>query len=90
MEDDGEIDYDFSCLDPSEPISKFEFTVLGLTELSKNDAALFGNANVEKSEVKQREDDKERNKDHDTMAEDMAKMEGHAVAMEAPMYQLYR
>lgn len=37
VEDDGEVDWAFPCLDKSEPCSKFGFTCLGLVDLKKRD-----------------------------------------------------
>lgn len=86
-EDDGEVDWDFPCLDPRETISKFEFTTLGLVEMKPSDKARHDTTKtiVTKDVV---EDKRER--ERDIAAEDLAKMEGHTTAMEAPLYQLYR
>ena len=86
-EDDGEVDWDFPCLDPREAISKFEFTTLGLVEMKPSDKARHDTVGtVVTKDVEIDKTDKEQ----DVAAEDLAKMEGHTTAMEAPLYQLYR
>lgn len=87
-EDDGEIDSAFPCLDPCETISKFEFTTLGLIEMKPSDKARHNAiSTVEKKNV---EDPEVKNKEQEEVANDLAKMEGHTTAMEAPLYQSYR
>ncbi|KZC13286.1 PREDICTED: stress-activated map kinase-interacting protein 1 [Dufourea novaeangliae] len=88
-EDDGEVDWDLPCLDPREIISKFEFTTLGLTEMKPSDRARYNM--IGRVETKDEDDFLERqNKEQKEVAEDLAKMEGHTTAMEAPLYQSYR
>nr|XP_033326748.1 stress-activated map kinase-interacting protein 1 isoform X2 [Megalopta genalis] len=88
-EDDGEVDWDLPCLDPRETISKFEFTALGLTEMKPSDRARHNM--ITRVETKDEESFIERqNKEQQEVAEDLAKMEGHTTAMEAPLYQSYR
>ncbi|XP_076626457.1 SAPK-interacting protein 1 isoform X1 [Colletes latitarsis] len=88
-EDDGEVDWDLPCLDPRETISKFEFTTLGLTEMKPSDRARYNM--ITRVEIKDEEDYLEgQNKEQEEVAEDLAKMEGHTTAMEAPLYQSYR
>ncbi|XP_045785965.1 stress-activated map kinase-interacting protein 1 [Maniola jurtina] len=41
VEDDGEVDWAFPCLDKNEPCSKFGFTCLGLVDLKKRDTAVM-------------------------------------------------
>jgi hypothetical protein len=36
-EDDGEVDWDFPCLDPRETVGKFGFNYLALVERQKKD-----------------------------------------------------
>jgi hypothetical protein len=36
-EDDGEVDWDFPCLDPHETVGKFGFNYLALVECQKKD-----------------------------------------------------
>ncbi|XP_029160366.1 target of rapamycin complex 2 subunit MAPKAP1 isoform X2 [Nylanderia fulva] len=87
-EDDGEVDWAFPCLDPRETISKFEFTTLGLIEMKPSDRARH---NTFSCVVKKDEEDLEgKDKEQEEVANDLAKMEGHTTAMEAPLYQSYR
>lgn len=87
-EDDGEVDWAFPCLDPRETISKFEFTSLGLIEMKPSDRARH---NTFSCIVKKDEEDLEgKDKEQEEFANDLAKMEGHTTAMEAPLYQSYR
>jgi len=47
--------------------------------------------NKKNSTEKKDEEDKERkDKEQEEVANDLAKMEGHTTAMEAPLYQSYR
>ncbi|XP_031844317.1 SAPK-interacting protein 1 [Nomia melanderi] len=88
-EDDGEVDWDLPCLDPREAISKFEFTTLGLTEMKPSDRARHNMA----AHVETKDEDnflERQNEEQKEVAEDLAKMEGHTTAMEAPLYQSYR
>lgn len=87
-EDDGEVDWAFPCLDPRETISKFEFTTLGLIEMKPSDRARH-NA-ISRVEKKDEEDPEGKDKEQEEVANDLAKMEGHTTAMEAPLYQSYR
>lgn len=88
-EDDGEVDWYLPCLDPKETISKFEFTTLGLTEMKSSDKARHNT--ISRVEIKDEEDFLEgQNKEQEEVAQDLAKMEGHTTAMEAPLYQSYR
>lgn len=88
-EDDGEVDWDLPCLDPKETISKFEFTTLGLTEMKPSDRARHNMISC--IETKDEDDFLAmQNKEQEEVAEDLAKMEGHTTAMEAPLYQSYR
>ncbi|XP_076755192.1 SAPK-interacting protein 1 isoform X3 [Xylocopa sonorina] len=87
-EDDGEVDWDLPCLDPRETISKFEFTTLGLAEMKPSDRARLNMFNW--VELTNEEDFLERQNEEQEVAEGLAKMEGHATAMEAPLYQSYR
>nr|XP_034182069.1 target of rapamycin complex 2 subunit MAPKAP1 [Osmia lignaria] len=88
-EDDGEVDWDLPCLDPKETISKFEFTTLGLTEMKPSDRARHNM--ISSVETKDEDEFSElHNKEQEEVAEDLAKMEGHTTAMEAPLYQSYR
>ncbi|KAF7400602.1 stress-activated map kinase-interacting protein 1 [Vespula maculifrons] len=87
-EDDGEVDWDFPCLDPREVISKFEFTTLGLVEMKPSDRARHNTIKHIETEVNEELEGKE--KEQEEVAKDLAKMEGHTTAMEAPLYQSYR
>ncbi|XP_011159983.2 target of rapamycin complex 2 subunit MAPKAP1 [Solenopsis invicta] len=87
-EDDGEIDSAFPCLDPQETISKFEFTTLGLIEMKPSDRARHNATSYIKK--KDEEDLEGKAKEQEEVAKDLAKMEGHTTAMEAPLYQSYR
>lgn len=87
-EDDGEVDWDLPCLDPRETISKFEFTTLGLAEMKPSDRARHNVFNW--VELTNEEDFLEGQNEEEEVAEDLAKMEGHTTAMEAPLYQSYR
>ncbi|KAH0952635.1 hypothetical protein HN011_005806 [Eciton burchellii] len=87
-EDDGELDSAFPCLDLDETISKFEFTTLGLNEMTPSDLARHNKKNC--TEKKDEEDKERKDKEQEEVANDLAKMEGHTTAMEAPLYQSYR
>ncbi|XP_029670981.1 target of rapamycin complex 2 subunit MAPKAP1 [Formica exsecta] len=87
-EDDGEVDWAFPCLDPRETISKFEFTTLGLIEMKPSDRARHNTLSC--IERKDEEDLEHKDKEQEEVANDLAKMEGHTTAMEAPLYQSYR
>ncbi|KAI4483045.1 hypothetical protein M0804_008100 [Polistes exclamans] len=87
-EDDGEVDWDFPCLDPGEVISKFEFTTLGLVEMKPSDRARHNTIRHIETEVNEELEGKD--KEQEEVAKDLAKMEGHTTAMEAPLYQSYR
>lgn len=87
-EDDGEVDWDLPCLDPRETISKFGFTCLGLKEMTPNDRARH---NTIIPKVVQREENiAGKDAEQKSVAEDLAIMEDHTTAMEAPLYQLYK
>lgn len=87
-EDDGEVDWDFPCLDPRETIAKFEFTTLGLVEMKESDRARHDTVGpITKIDEEPAYDNGKEQQDID---EDLARMEGHTTAMEAPLYQLYR
>ncbi|XP_076276533.1 SAPK-interacting protein 1 isoform X1 [Lasioglossum baleicum] len=88
-EDDGEVDWDLPCLDPRETISKFEFTTLGLTEMKASDRARH-NMITRIETIDEESFIEKQNKEQQEVAEDLAKMEGHTTAMEAPLYQSYR
>jgi len=87
-EDDGEIDWAFPCLDPHETISKFEFTTLGLIEMKPSDKARYNTISCIEKKDEEILDGKD--KEQEEVAKDLAKMEGHTTAMEAPLYQSYR
>ncbi|GAB1866435.1 Stress-activated map kinase-interacting protein 1 [Camponotus japonicus] len=87
-EDDGEVDWAFPCLDPRETISKFEFTTLGLIEMKPSDRVRHNTFSC--VEKKDEEDLERKDKEQEEVANDLAKMEGHTTAMEAPLYQSYR
>ncbi|XP_043275029.1 stress-activated map kinase-interacting protein 1 [Venturia canescens] len=87
-EDDGEVDWDFPCLDPRETIAKFEFTTLGLVEMKESDRARHDTVGpIAKIDEEPTPDN---DKEQQDIAENLARMEGHTTAMEAPLYQLYR
>ncbi|XP_063972241.1 stress-activated map kinase-interacting protein 1 [Diachasmimorpha longicaudata] len=87
-EDDGEVDWDFPCLDPREVISKFEFPALCLVEMSPCDRA----KHTPVSPVRTMHEmlPKASKMEEEIFAADLARMKGHTTAMEAPLYQLYR
>lgn len=87
-EDDGEVDWDLPCLDPRETISKFGFTCLGLKEMTPHDRARH-NTIVPKA-VQRQENTEGKDTEQKSVAEDLAMMEDHTTAMEAPLYQLYK
>lgn len=87
-EDDGEVDWAFPCLDPRETISKFEFTTLGLIEMKPSDRARHNTISCVEKKAEENLDGKD--KEQEEVANDLAKMEGHTTAMEAPLYQSYR
>ncbi|KAJ9576464.1 hypothetical protein L9F63_006677 [Diploptera punctata] len=88
-EDDGEVDWDFPCLDPREAVGKFGFNYLALVERPKRD---------DDSKSIEREEELEpifvqeswRSKAHQQDVEDQLRMQGHMTAMEAPLYQCFR
>ncbi|XP_066997080.1 target of rapamycin complex 2 subunit MAPKAP1 isoform X2 [Anabrus simplex] len=90
-EDDGEVDWDFPCLDPKETISKFGFAYLALVERNTKDSP-----EDSRTEDGQREEldvifhGTKINKVQQQEVEDLQKMKGHMSAMEAPRYQSYR
>lgn len=86
-EDDGEVDWDFPCLDPTEVIAKFEFSTLGLVEMKPSDKARHSTL---KTITEQTNEKEKLEKIQEEVAKDLAKMQGHTTAMEAPLYQLYR
>ncbi|KAJ8680845.1 hypothetical protein QAD02_016632 [Eretmocerus hayati] len=86
-EDDGEVDWDFPCLDPHETIAKFEFTTLGLVEMKPSDKARHCTV---KTVTSKKEVNEKLEKATEELAQDLARMEVHTTAMEAPLYQLYR
>lgn len=86
-EDDGEVDLGFPCLDPAETIGKFKFSTLGLLEMKPSDLARQCTV---KTIPKFEEDNEKIEKTAQKLAQDLAKMEVHTNAMEAPRYQLYR
>ncbi|KAK0180037.1 hypothetical protein PV327_005720 [Microctonus hyperodae] len=88
-EDDGEVDWDFPCLDPREVISKFEFSSLCLVEMRPCDRARhdpIGPIMRPVPEIIEETTETEQ----EIFAQDLARMKGHTTAMEAPLYQLYR
>ncbi|XP_067215975.1 target of rapamycin complex 2 subunit MAPKAP1 isoform X2 [Linepithema humile] len=87
-EDDGEVDWAFPCLDPRETISKFEFTTLGLIEMKPSDRARHNAVSCVEKKAEEHLEGKD--KEQEEVANDLAKMEGHTTAMEAPLYQSYR
>lgn len=86
-EDDGEVDWDFPCLDPTEIIAKFEFSTLGLVEMKPSDKARHSTV---KTITEQKKENEKLEKIQEEADKDLAKMQGHTTAMEAPLYQLYR
>ena len=85
--EDDEVDLDFPCLDPQETISKFHFNTLGLVKMKPSDRDRH---NTVSTVVAKDEEEVKKEKEQDVVAEDLAKMEGHTTAMEAPLFQLYR
>lgn len=88
-EDDGEVDWDFPCLDPREKIGKFEFSALGLVEMRLSDR-LRHEPTGPVLPVKPEEIREATEKEQEIFAQDLARMRGHTTAIEAPMYQLFR
>lgn len=89
-EDDGEVDWDFPCLDPRETIAKFEFTSLGLVEMKPSDRARH---EITSPVFKLEDEEAEKTeKEQEAVADNLAimYMQGHTTAMEAPLYQSYR
>lgn len=75
-------------MDPSETISKYDFTTLGLAEVKPSGQVRCMFSWVD---MTHEEDFLEgQNEEQEEVAEDLAKMEGHTTAMEAPLYQSYR
>ncbi|XP_011304449.1 target of rapamycin complex 2 subunit MAPKAP1 [Fopius arisanus] len=87
-EDDGEVDWDFPCLDPREVISKFEFPSLCLVEMRACDRARHDP--IDPIRIADEESPATSKMEQEIFAEDLARMKGHTTAMEAPLYQLYR
>lgn len=86
MTEDDEVDWDFPCLDPTETIGKFDFSTLGLVEMKPSDKARHNATSTPK--IKTRKNNFE--EEAEAVAKDLAMMEIHTTAMEAPLYQLYR
>lgn len=88
-EDDGEVDWDLPSLDNREKITKFEFPTLCLVEITLKDRARhdpvgFFPRPVSEDIVRCKQTEQQ------ILAEDLAKMQGHTTAMEAPLYQFYK
>ncbi|XP_065348191.1 target of rapamycin complex 2 subunit MAPKAP1 [Cloeon dipterum] len=99
-EDDGEVDWDFPCLDEKEVVSKFGFNYLALvqkTEVHKSRAqtmsmplsSLGWSALAERDE-KEIEGAEESALQQQAMKEAEMRMKGHMTAMEAPLYQSFQ
>uniref|UniRef100_A0A1B6BX00 Target of rapamycin complex 2 subunit MAPKAP1 n=2 Tax=Clastoptera arizonana TaxID=38151 RepID=A0A1B6BX00_9HEMI len=87
-EDDGEVDRDFPCLDTRETVAKFGFGVLALVERDPNDEP----PEPPPQEVFPRQTPENiinKTKAQQQIDGDMQRMQGHMIAMEAPLYQSY-
>ncbi|XP_063226054.1 stress-activated map kinase-interacting protein 1 isoform X2 [Bacillus rossius redtenbacheri] len=92
-EDDGEVDWDFPCLEPRETVAKFGFGFLALVERTekmlqneKSDESYEIFNLVEETAPSEPAAKKAQMQDVD----DLQRMKGHMTAMEAPLYQSYR
>ncbi|XP_074034776.1 SAPK-interacting protein 1 isoform X1 [Leptinotarsa decemlineata] len=93
-EEDGEVDRDFPCLDPKEPISKFGFTCLGLVEHSDitksvsfpEESQNSSNENLGRTRLISEKAKVEETKQ---MENDMQAVEEHNKLMEAPLYRSF-
>ncbi|XP_069697970.1 target of rapamycin complex 2 subunit MAPKAP1 isoform X2 [Periplaneta americana] len=88
-EDDGEVDWDFPCLDPRETVGKFGFNFLALVERQRKDED-SKSIEREESEVILSQEPWFKPKSQQQEMEDLIRMQGHMIAMEAPLYQSYR
>lgn len=88
-EDDGEVDWDFPCLDPRETVGKFGFNYLALVERQSRDDDSKP-VEREESQVVLSQEPWLKPKSQQQELEDLIRMQGHMIAMEAPLYQSYR
>jgi hypothetical protein len=88
-EDDGDVDCDFPCLDPRETVGKFGFNYLALVECLKKDE---DSKSLEREEVEVvlSQEPWLKPKSQQQENDDLVRMQGHMIAMEAPLYQSYR
>lgn len=91
-EGDGEID-DFPPLDLREPCSKFRFSHLALVERKAGDSTTLRN---DRPMSLQADDDSESDCNQELLShasnnpQDLERMKGHTIMMEAPLYRSYR
>ncbi|KAF4529322.1 hypothetical protein B566_EDAN011416 [Ephemera danica] len=102
-EDDGEVDWDFPCLDPQESVAKFGFSYLALVHRAAGQVAshfgvptmsmaisdMSGPTLAERDEIEIGGAVDQALKLH-AQQEAEQRMKGHMTAMEAPLYQSYQ
>ncbi|XP_072401364.1 stress-activated map kinase-interacting protein 1 isoform X2 [Diabrotica undecimpunctata] len=95
-EEDGEVDSDFPCLDPKEPISKFGFICLGLVEhkdagksvsFPEDNTILF---TIEELNRTRTVSEKSKTYENKQMENYIQAVEDHNKLMEAPLYSSFR
>ncbi|XP_050511268.1 stress-activated map kinase-interacting protein 1 isoform X1 [Diabrotica virgifera virgifera] len=95
-EEDGEVDSDFPCLDPKEPISKFGFICLGLVEhkdagksvsFPEDNSVLF---TIEELNRTRTVSEKSKTDENKQMENYIQAVEDHNKLMEAPLYTSFR
>lgn len=95
-EEDGEIDMDFPPLDLREPCSKFCFSHLALVERKASDVRAGSGGDSRAMSFTSAIESVQDAMLHETtvnniqQSEDLARMLGHALMMEAPLYRSYR
>lgn len=89
-EEDGEVDWDLPCLNSRDVISKYDFPTFGLVEIKPAPTYNPLIMCTRMSDDSNRDSRQEECKQQEEVADDLAKMEGHTTAMEAPLYQSYR
>ncbi|CAH1988907.1 unnamed protein product [Acanthoscelides obtectus] len=94
-EEDGEVDRDFPCLDPKEPVSKFGFSTLGLVEhkdvaKTVNFPEDYQSVSILESNRTRTLSDKSKADENRQMENDIQAVEEHNKLMEAPLYKSFR
>ncbi|XP_050303512.1 stress-activated map kinase-interacting protein 1 [Anthonomus grandis grandis] len=98
-EEDGEVDSDFSHLEPKECVAKFGFTCLGLVEhteppkvIARSDSYQAKTDNTASPDTNEKKRTTSSSKAEETkqIRHDLMIMDVHNKAMEAPLYKSYR